>query len=70
MIAGRRAAAAPPRLSHIDKLGILQELEQECTHTQGISTDLAADAGQHTKPVPVPAEYQQHARVFSEEESH
>jgi hypothetical protein len=50
-------------------LAILQELEQECTHARGISTDLAADAGQHTKPVPVPAEYQQHAQVFSEEES-
>jgi hypothetical protein len=69
MVAGRRIASAPPRLSHIDKLTILQELEQECTHTWGISTDLAADAGQHTKPVPVPAEYQQHAQVFSEEES-
>jgi hypothetical protein len=49
-------------------LAILQELEQECTHAWGISTDLA-DAGQHTKPVPVPAKYQQHAQVFSEEES-
>jgi hypothetical protein len=70
MVAGRRVASAPPRLSHIDKLAILQELEQECTHARGISTDLAAEAGQHTKPVVVPAEYQQHAQVFSKEESH
>jgi hypothetical protein len=69
MVAGRHVASAPPRLSHIDKLAILQELEQECTHARGISTDLAAKAGQHTKPVAVPAEYQQHAQVFSEEES-
>jgi hypothetical protein len=69
MVAGRRVASAPPRLSHIDKLAILQELEQECTHARGISTDLAAEAGQHTKPVAVPAEYQQHAQVFSEEDS-
>jgi hypothetical protein len=68
-VAGRRVASAPPRLSHIDKLTILQELEQECTHARGISTDLATDAGQHTKPVPVPAEYQRHEQVFSEEES-
>jgi hypothetical protein len=70
MVAGRRVASALPRLSHIDKLAILQELERECTHARGISTDLAAKAGQHTKPVAVPAEYQQHAQVFSEEESH
>jgi hypothetical protein len=69
MVAGRGVASAPPRLSHIDKLAILQELKQECTHARGISTDLAAEAGQHTKPVAVPAEYQQHAQVFSEEES-
>jgi len=69
MVAGRRVASAPPRLSHTDKLAILQELEQECTHARGISTDLAAEAGQHTKPVAVPAEYQQHVQVFSEEES-
>jgi hypothetical protein len=68
-VAGRRIASAPPRLSHVDKLAILQELEQECTYARGISTDLAAEAGQHTKPVAVPVEYQQHAQVFSEEES-
>jgi hypothetical protein len=68
-VAGRRFASAPPRLSHVDKLAILQELEQECTYARGISTDLAAQAGQHTTPVAVPAEYQQHAHVFSEEES-
>jgi hypothetical protein len=39
MVAGRRVASAPPRLSHATKLAILQELEQECTHAQGISTD-------------------------------
>jgi hypothetical protein len=70
MVAGRRIASTPPRLSHIDKVAILPELEQECTHARGISTDLAAEVGQHTKPVEVPTEYQQHARVFSEEESH
>jgi hypothetical protein len=67
-VAGRCVASAPPRLSHTAKLAILQELEQECTHARGISTDLAAEAGQHTKPVAVPAKYQQHVQVFSEEE--
>jgi hypothetical protein len=70
IVAGRCVASNPPRLSHINKLAILQELEQECTHARGISTDLAAEAGQHTKPVEVPVEYQQYAQVFSEEESH
>jgi hypothetical protein len=69
MVAGRHIASTPPQLSHIDKLAILWELEQECTHAIGISTDLAAEAGQHTKPVEVPTEYQQHVRVFSKEES-
>jgi hypothetical protein len=69
VVTGRRVASAPPRLSYTAKLAILQELEQECTHARGISTDLAAQAGQHTKPVAVPAEYQQHVQVFSEEES-
>jgi hypothetical protein len=69
MVAGRRIASAPPQLSHVNKLAILQELEQECTYARGISTDLAAKAGQHTTPVAVPVEYQQHAHVFSEEES-
>jgi hypothetical protein len=68
MVAGRHVTSAPPRLSHTAKLAILQELEQECTHAQGISTDLAAEAGQHTKLVAIPAEYQQHVQVFSEEE--
>jgi hypothetical protein len=70
MVTGQRVTSAPPRLSHTAKLAILQELEQECTHARGISTDLAAEAGQHTKPVAIPAEYQQHTQVFSEEESH
>jgi hypothetical protein len=69
MVAGRHVAFAPPQLSHTAKLAILQELKQECTHARGISTDLAAEAGQHTKPVEVPIKYQQHAWVFSEEES-
>jgi hypothetical protein len=70
MVAGRHIASAPPRLSHTAKLAILQELKQECTHARGISTDLAAKAGQHTKPVAIPAKYQQHVQVFSEEELH
>jgi hypothetical protein len=57
MVAGWRIASTPPQLSRIDKLAILRELEQECTHARGISTDLAAEAGQHTKPVEVPTEY-------------
>jgi hypothetical protein len=69
MVAGQRVASAPPRLSHTNKLAILQELQQKCTHARGISTNLAAEAGQHTKPVAVPAEYQRHVQVFSEEES-
>jgi hypothetical protein len=69
MVAGRHVTSTPLRLSHNNKMAIFVELEQECAHARGISTDLAAEAGQHTKPVEVPAEYQQHARVFSEEES-
>jgi hypothetical protein len=68
-VAGRHVVSTLTQLSHVDKLAILQELEQECTHARGISTDLAAKAGQHTKPVEVPAEYQRYAQVFSEEES-
>src|SRR5579859_6352746 len=47
---------------------ILAELEEEYT-IRGISTNLAIEAGQYTKEVKVPEEYQRHAKVFSEEES-
>ena len=50
-----------------EKDQIVVELQRECSTSTNISTKLAQDAGQYTKEVPVPPEYQQHAKVFSEE---
>ena len=52
-----------------EKATIVWELEEEYAGARGISTDLAIKAGQYTAAVEIPAEYQQHAKVFSKEES-
>jgi hypothetical protein len=52
-----------------EKEAIVEELET-LTAICSISTKLAVEAGQYTKKVEIPPEYQRHARVFSEEESH
>jgi len=44
-------------------------LEENCRVQATTSTELAIKAQQYTKKVEVPAEYQQFAKVFSEEES-
>jgi hypothetical protein len=69
VVAGQRIASKPSQLTYKENVVILQELEDECIHSRGISTDLAADAGQYTRPVELPAEYLPHAKVFSEAES-
>ena len=46
---------------------IVEELEEECFT---ILTRLVQEALQYQKEVKVPKEYQRHAKVFSEEESH
>ena len=50
-----------------EKEQIVEELEEECFT---ISTRLAQEAHQYQEEVKVPEEYQQHSKVFSEEESH
>ena len=69
-VAGRRIASATlPRLSYEEKLAILRDLEEADSRIRGISTDLAADAGQYNKKVEVPEQYRRYAKVFSEVES-
>ena len=53
-------------LSDAEKDQIVSELQQECSTSANISTKLAQDVGQYTKEVPIPPEYQRHAKVFSE----
>ena len=53
-----------------EKERIVEELREECSTTASIVTKLAQDAKQYTKEIPIPNEYQQHWKVFSEEESH
>ena len=45
-------------------------LDQESNIWANISTELAQKAGQYTKKVEVPSQYQQFAKVFNEEASH
>ena len=54
-------------ISNQEKVQIVEELEEECFT---ISTRLAQEARQYQQEVKVPEEYQRHAKVFSEEESH
>jgi hypothetical protein len=56
-------------LSDQEKDQIILELEEEVSAGRGIATQLAQDAGQYTKMVKVPKEYQWHAKVFNEEAS-
>jgi hypothetical protein len=56
-------------LSDQEKDQIVQELEEECSSGRGIATQLAQDAGQYTKAVAIPEEYQRHVKVFNEEAS-
>jgi hypothetical protein len=56
-------------LSDQEKDQIVQELEEENSSGRGMATQFAQDAQQYTKPVEVPLEYQQYAKVFNEEAS-
>jgi hypothetical protein len=56
-------------LSDQEKDQIILELEEEISAGRGITTQLAQDAGQYTKPVEVLKEYQQHTKAFNEEAS-
>ena len=53
-----------------EKEWIVEKLCEECATTASIATKLAQDTKQYTKELPIPDEYQQHWRVFSQEESH
>ena len=57
-------------LTEAEKEQIIEELQEECSTTATIATELAQNAKQYTEKVPIPAEYQRHWKVFSEEESH
>ena len=57
-------------ITETEKEQIVKELWEECSTTASITTKLAQEAKQYTKEVPIPAEYQQHWKVFSKEESH
>jgi hypothetical protein len=56
-------------LSDTEKDLIIEDLEAESSWHRNISTQLAQDAGQYMQKVAIPAEYQRHAKVFSEEEA-
>ena len=61
-----------PNIAHTTlkelKLHILHQLEEQST-LRTTSTDLAIQAGQYTKKVEIPPQYQKFAKVFSEKES-
>jgi hypothetical protein len=52
-------------LMHNEKQSIVRQLETKCT-IQGISTDLAIQAGKQTKDAEIPKEYQEFAQLFSD----
>jgi hypothetical protein len=56
-------------LSDREKDLIVEDLEDESSWHRNISTQLAQDAGQYMQMVAIPAEYQRHAKVFSEDEA-
>ena len=56
-------------MSDLEKDQIVQDLQEGCSTKANISTQLAQQQGQYTKEVPIPPEYQRHAKVFSEEEA-
>jgi hypothetical protein len=49
-----------------DKRSIVRQLEAEC-HVQGVATDLAIQAGAEQTQAELPKEYQEFARLFSDE---
>jgi hypothetical protein len=53
-------------LMHDEKQLIVWQLETECT-IQGVSTDLAIQAGEQTKDAKIPKEYQEFTQLFSNE---
>ena len=57
-------------LSELERVQIIEDLEDECFLKASISTRLAQDAHQYQDKVEIPKEYQKHWKVFSEEEAH
>jgi hypothetical protein len=53
-------------ISENDKQSIVRQLEVEC-HVRGVATDLAIQAGAEQKPAELLKEYQEFARLFSDE---
>jgi hypothetical protein len=53
-------------LSEDTKQSIVQQLETEC-HIRSVATDLAIEAGAEQQEVKLPEEYQEFARLFSDE---
>jgi hypothetical protein len=62
----RRQPIIAMGLSENEKQSIVQQLETEC-HVQGVATDLAIQAGAEQTEVELPKEYQEFARLFSDE---
>jgi hypothetical protein len=53
-------------ISETDKQSIVRQLEDEC-HTRGVATDLAIQARAEQQQAELPKEYQEFARLFSDE---
>jgi hypothetical protein len=53
-------------ISEEDKQSIIRQLETEC-HVRGVATDLAIQAGAEQQQAELPKEYQEFARLFSNE---
>jgi hypothetical protein len=53
-------------LTQGEKQSIVRQLETECSIC-GVSTDIAIQAGEQTKDVEIPKEYQEFARLFNDE---
>jgi hypothetical protein len=53
-------------LSEDTKQSIVWQLEVEC-HVRGVATDLAIEAGAEQQEAELPKEYQEYARLFSDE---
>ena len=58
------AQIATEPITEAKKEQIVEELQEECSPTASITTELAQDAKQYTKEVPIPDEYQQHWKVW------
>ena len=57
------AQIATEPITEAKKEQIVEELQEECSTTASITTELAQDAKQYTKEVPILDEYQQHWKV-------